>query len=258
MTAAATSPAGSPAVNEHWLIFGASSAMARAFAREAAARGAVVTLAGRDQDALAETAADLGLRGASSTRVLACDAADPASRAECIASAPLADTTLNVFMAIAQMPEQDAMNADPALLARMIEATYAGPVALLQGLAPEFERQKGGRVVIVGSVSGDRGRRKNYLYGSAKAGLATYAGGLRARLFASGASVTLVKPGFVDTAMTWGMPGLFLVSSPEACARAMMRAALKGRAEIYHPFFWRLIMLVIKHIPAALMKRLKF
>ena len=245
-------------MNEHWLIFGASSAMARAFAREAAARGAELTLAGRDQDDLTETAADLGLRGASSTRVLACDAADPASRAECIASAPLPDTTLNVFMAIAQMPAQDAMDTDPALLARMIEATYAGPMALLQGLAPELERQKGGRVVIVGSVSGDRGRRKNYLYGSAKAGLATYAEGLRARLFASGASVTLVKPGFVDTAMTWGMPGLFLVSSPEACARAMMRAALKGRAEIYHPFFWRLIMLVIKHIPATFMKRLKF
>jgi short-subunit dehydrogenase len=258
MTAAATSPAGSPAVNEHWLILGASSAMARAFAREAAARGASVTLAGRDQDDLAATAADLRLRGAASARVLACDAWDPASRAECIASAPLVNTTLNILMAIAQMPEQAAMDADPALLAGMLEATYAGPVALLQGLAPELERQKGGRVVIVGSVSGDRGRRKNYLYGSAKAGLATYAEGLRARLFASGASVTLVKPGFVDTAMTWGVAGLFLVSTPEACARAMMRAALKGRAEIYHPFFWRLIMLVIKHIPAALMKRLKF
>jgi short-subunit dehydrogenase len=245
-------------VSDHWLVFGGSSAIARAFAREAAARHAAVTLAGRDLDDLAATAADLELRGAPSARVLACDAADPASRAECIARAPLPGTTLNVFMAIAQMPPQDAMDADPALLAGMLETTYAGPVALLQGLAPELERQKGGRVVVVGSVSGDRGRRKNYLYGSAKAGLATYAEGLRARLFASGASVTLVKPGFVDTAMTWGMPGLFLVSSPEACARVMMRAALKGRAEIYHPFFWRLIMLVIKHVPAALMKRLKF
>jgi short-subunit dehydrogenase len=245
-------------VREHWLIVGGSSAIARAFARLAARRGALVTLAGRDVDDLEATARDAELRGAPSARVLACDLVDPASRAACVAAATLPDSLLNVFLAAAQMPEQQAMEADPELAARMIAATYAGPVALLQGLAPEFERQQGGRVVVLGSVAGDRGRRKNFLYGSAKAGLATYVEGLRARLFAAGASVTLVKPGFVDTAMTWGAPGLFLVSSPERCAAAAMRAALRGRSEIYHPFFWRLIMLIIRHIPAVLMKRLNF
>lgn len=242
----------------HWLILGASSAMARAFARVAAAEGAALTLVGRDLDDLQATAQDAALRGAAGTRVLACDATDAAARAACIAAAAWPDTELHVFVAIGQMPDQDAMDADPALLAGMIEANYAGPVALLQGLAPLLERQRGGRVVIVGSVAGDRGRRKNYLYGSAKAGLATYATGLRARLFAAGVSVTLVKPGFVDTAMTWGLPGLFLVASPEACAAAMMRAARRGQAEVYHPFFWRWIMLIIRHIPAGVMKRLSF
>jgi short-subunit dehydrogenase len=245
-------------VLDHWLILGASSSMARAFAREAAAQGAVVTLAGRDTDDLGATAADARLRGAPQALVLACDATDAASRQTCIAAALVPNTRLNVFVAIGLMPEQDAMDADPALLSRMVESTYSGPMALLQGLAPEFERQKGGRIVVVGSVAGDRGRRKNYLYGSAKAGLATYAGGLRARLFPCGATVTLVKPGFVDTSMTWGLPGLFLVASPEDCARAMMRAAMKGRAVIYHPFFWRFIMLIIQHIPSDVMKRLKF
>lgn len=245
-------------MTEHWLILGASSSIARAFAREAAKRGAVVTLAGRDLEDLQASANDAELRGAPKARTLSCDATDPASRAACIAEAAIPGTTLNVFVAIGQMREQEAMDSDPALTSRMIEATYSGPVALLQGLAPEFERQQGGRIVIVGSVAGDRGRRKNYLYGSAKAGLATYAEGLRARLFPAGATVTLVKPGFVDTSMTWGLPGLFLVSSPEDCAAAMMSAAERGRAEIYHPFFWLLIMLVIRHIPAFLMKRLKF
>jgi len=243
-------------VNDHWLIVGASSSIARAFARLAAEHGAAVTLAGRDPEDLRASAKDAELRGAATARVLSCDAADPASRHACIAHATIPGTTLNVLVAIAYMPEQQAMDSDPALTHQMMEATYSGPVALLQGLAPELERQRGGRVLIMGSVAGDRGRRKNYLYGSAKAGLATYAEGLRARLFASGVTVTLVKPGFVDTAMTWGLPGLFLVSSPEACAAAMMRAAERGRSEIYHPMFWRLIMLVIKHMPATLLKRL--
>jgi short-subunit dehydrogenase len=245
-------------MTEHWLILGASSAMAKAFARLAAERGAAVTLAGRDLDDLAAGAEDARLRGAAQARALACDAADAASRAACIAAAALPETVLNVFVAIGDMPEQEAMDRDPGLTARMIAATYSGPVALLQGLAPLLEAQRAGRVVIVGSVAGDRGRRKNYLYGSAKAGLATFSEGLRARLFASGVTVTLVKPGFVDTAMTWGLPGLFLVASPRDCAAAMLDAAERGRAVIYHPFFWRFIMLIIRHIPPDIMKKLNF
>jgi len=245
-------------VKDHWLILGASSSIAKAFARAVARRGAFVTLVGRDLDDLQASAKDAELRGASAGRALLCDAADPGSRAACLADAMIPGTRLNVLLAIGYMPDQDAMDIDPVLTDAMIAGTYAGPVALLQGLAPHFEAQRSGQVVIIGSVAGDRGRRKNYLYGSAKAGLATYAGGLRARLFPSGATVTLVKPGFVDTAMTWGLPGLFLVSSAEDCADVILRAAERGRAEIYHPVFWRLIMLIILHIPATIMKRLKF
>jgi short-subunit dehydrogenase len=245
-------------MTEHWLILGASSSIARAFVREVARRGAAVTLAGREAADLEATAADAQLRGAASARVLPCDAADAASRAALLRQALLADTVLNVFLAIGSMPDQDAMDGDPALLSAMIDSNYSGPVALLQGLAGSFEAQRGGRIVIVGSVAGDRGRRKNYLYGSAKAALGRYAEGLRARLHPSSATVTLVKPGFVDTAMTWGLPGLFLVASPEACARAMLRAADRGAATLYVPFFWRFIMLIIQHIPAQLMKKLKF
>lgn len=243
---------------DHWLVLGASSSIARAFVREVAARGAAVTLAGRDLADLQASASDARLRGAPTSRALQCDASDANSRAALLAVATLPDTRLHIFLAIGDMPEQPAMDADPALLQRMIGATYTGPVALLQGLAGELERQRSGHVVILGSVAGDRGRRKNYLYGSAKAGLSTYAEGLRARLFSSGATVTLVKPGFVDTAMTWGLPGLFLVATPQACAAAALHAAQRGQAEIYHPFFWRFIMLVIRHLPAVVMKRLNF
>ncbi len=245
-------------MKEHWLVLGASSSIARAFVRHLAARGHVVTLAGRDLEDLQASADDARIRGAPEVRTLSCDVADPVSRASCIKRAPLPGTTLNVLLAIGQMPEQAAMEANPDLTCRMIEATYSGPVALLEGLAIEFERQRGGRIVILGSVAGDRGRRKNYLYGSAKAGLASYAEGLRARLFPAGATVTLVKPGFVDTSMTWGLPGLFLVASPEQCALTTLHAAERAAADTYVPSFWRPIMWLIRHIPPALMKRLKF
>ena len=245
-------------MNEHWLILGASSPMARAFARLVAKRSAALTLVGRDREDLSASVNDAQLRGASDARFLQCDVTDALSRKACIAQADIPGKQFNILVAMGQMPDQQWMHADPELTSRMIEATYSGPLAMLEGLAPVFERQRSGRVVIIGSVAGDRGRRKNFLYGSAKAGLAVYAEGLRARLYPSGATVTLIKPGFVDTSMTWGLPGLFLVASPQACAAAMLRAADRGRAEIYHPFFWRFIMLIIRHIPSAMMKRLNF
>jgi len=240
----------------HWLVIGATSAIARACVRELALQGADITLVGRDLNDLESSASDARLRGTAIARALQCDVGDARARQNLLDLALIDDTRLNVLVAVGLMPEQDAMDVDPTLLTRMVEATYTGPMALLQGLAPQFERQSGGQVVIIGSVAGDRGRRKNYLYGSAKAGLATYAEGLRARLFSCGATVTLVKPGFIDTAMTWGLPGLFLVSSPESCAKAILRAAQKGRPVLYHPGFWRLIMLIIRHIPPSIMKRL--
>ena len=112
--------------------------------------------------------------------------------------------------------------------------------------------------MVIGSVAGDRGRLKNYVYGSAKAGLHAFTQGLRARLFRAGVQVTTVKPGFIDTAMTFGMRTGPLMASPEACARACLRLAERGRAVAYYPPIWRIVMLIIGLIPEPLMKRLSF
>ncbi len=244
-------------MNDLWIIIGASSSIARAFAHEAAQAGASILLAGRDVDDLDRTAADIAVRYGVSAGAVYCDVSDAQSRAD-LAAFDTQGERVNVMLAAGSMPEQEDMENDEALLNSMIAATYSGPVTLINALAPKFETQQGGALVVIGSVAGDRGRKKNHIYGSAKAGLATYAEGLRARLFPAGASVTIVKPGFVDTAMTWGLPGLFLVSTPQAAANAIFKAAQSGKPELYHPFFWRWIMLIIRFVPSAIMKRLNF
>jgi decaprenylphospho-beta-D-erythro-pentofuranosid-2-ulose 2-reductase len=241
-----------------WLVLGASLSIARAFARLVAEAGASVLLAGRDHDDLARSAADLTARHGVAAAVLDFDARDSASIARvvehCRAAVPRG--ALDVFLAFGSMPEQSALEADPALAAATIATNLTGAVELLLGLAPLLEDGKRGHVVVLGSVAGDRGRLKNYVYGAAKAGLATFAAGLRNRLFRSGVLVTTVKPGFIDTAMTWGLPGLFLVAAPETAARACLAAALKGREIVYVPRFWALIMLIIRLIPERIFKRL--
>ncbi len=133
---------------------------------------------------------------------------------------------------------------------------YTGAVSVLHRLAPYLEEQGDGHVVVLSSVAGDRGRLKNYVYGSAKAGLNAYLQGLRARLFRRGVSVTTVKPGFMDTDMTWGIEGMFLVASPDQAARACLKAAGKRRHVVYVPFFWWGIMTIIRHIPEFIFKKM--
>jgi decaprenylphospho-beta-D-erythro-pentofuranosid-2-ulose 2-reductase len=238
-----------------WLVLGASSSVARAFARLAARGGADLILAGRDVDDIERSAADARLRGGGSVDVRSFDAAERASHAGFVAALP--ERPLNVFLAFGLLHPQAAAERDPALAEAMIDVNYLGAVSVLGRLAPVMAAHGRGAIVVLSSVAGDRGRPSNYIYGSAKAGLNVYLQGLRAKLAGAGISVTTVKPGFLDTAMTWGLPGMFLVASPQACAAACLRYAAKGRDVAYFPAFWRLIMAIIKAIPETIFKRLR-
>ncbi|SHI90408.1 Short-chain dehydrogenase [Palleronia salina] len=242
-------------MSDTWILLGATSSMARAMARELAGAGATLILAGRDMDDLRATAADCTARGAVSARAMRFDARDPESF-QPIIDATDGDDTVNCAVFVGSMPPQDRIDADPSLIDGVVMDSFTGPARFLQMLAPRIEANGAGTIVGVGSVAGDRGRLGNYVYGAAKAGFATYLSGLRNRLTRAGGHVVTVKPGFVDTAMTWGIEGMFLVAPPEAVARSILRAVDRKRDVIYTPFFWRFIMAIIRAIPERVFKKL--
>jgi short-subunit dehydrogenase len=244
-------------MTDTWIILGATSSMARAFARKVAGTGAAVLLAGRDIDDMTAVAQDCRLRGARLAEVLTFDARKPDGFAALIARMNAEEGTLNAAVFVGSMPPQSEIDADPALIDGTVSDSFTGPARFLQMLAPLMEQRGGGTVVGVGSVAGDRGRIGNYVYGSAKAGIHTYLSGLRNRLTRAGGHVVTVKPGFVDTSMTWGLPGMFLVATPDAVADDIWKAVAKRRNVIYTPFFWRFIMLIIIHIPEFIFKKMK-
>ncbi|MSO70476.1 MAG: SDR family NAD(P)-dependent oxidoreductase [Alphaproteobacteria bacterium] len=239
-----------------WIIVGGSSAIARACARRVAAAGADVVLAGRDRADLEHSAADLRVRFGVDARVTEFDATNPDAPAALVAGVQQAARPLNLLLAFATMPEQAAVEADRALLRRGFAVNLVAAAALLDSFAPLLEAQGAGRVLVFGSVAGDRGRRSNYAYGAAKAGLAAFVEGFGARMAPAGVSVTLVKPGFTDTGLTWGKRGMALAASPESVARAALAAVAAGRPVSYAPWFWRWIMLVIRLLPGRVMRRL--
>ena len=241
-----------------WLVLGASSAVARAFARAASSRGAQLLLAGRDLKDIEASARDLTIRSNVRAEALAFDATAYDRHRQFVETCRAkANGRLNVFLAFAIMPPQDRIDGDFARARATVEVNYLGAISILSALAPILEAQRGGHVVVLGSCAGDRGRLTNYLYGSTKAGLHLYVEGLRARLFRSGVVVTLIKPGPLDTAMTWGKPVAFL-GNPESCGRRCLTAAYNGVEVVYFPSIWRWIMTIVRHLPTRLLKHIPF
>jgi len=243
-------------MSETWIILGATSDMARAFARKQAQAGADLLLAGRDIVELKRIAVDCQLRGAASAKAVAFDARNPTKFDPIITEATQNQGSLNAAVFIGSMPEQSEIDADPSLIDGVVQDNFTGAIRFLHMLAPHLEERESGTIIGVGSVAGDRGRIGNYVYGSAKAGFHAYLSGLRNRLARKGAHVITVKPGFVDTSMTWGIEGMFLVATPEDVATDLMKAVRKKRNTVYTPWFWRYILLIITHIPEFIFKKL--
>lgn len=241
-----------------WIIIGATSTMAGAFARKLASAGATLVLAGRRMDDLAALATDLRERGAAGAEPIAFDARDPATFEAIRDRAAQAEGALNAAVFVGSMPPQEEIDADPAMLDGVIADSLTGPARLLTMLAPLMEERGTGTVVGIGSVAGDRGRLGNYVYGAAKAGFHTYLSGLRNRLGRRGVHVLTVKPGPVETAMTAGMGKMPFMTTADAVADDIVKAVRKGRNVLYTKWIWWPIMTVIRAVPEPIFKKMSF
>jgi short-subunit dehydrogenase len=141
---------------------------------------------------------------------------------------------------------------------QMTEVNYIGALAWLDPAASIFQSLGGGQIVGISSVAGDRGRVKNPAYNASKAALTCYLEALRNRLTRRGVHVLTVKPGYVATEMTRGQKGMFLVASAEKTAADISRAIRRRKQTLYTPRFWGWIMLVVRHIPSFIFRRLNF
>ena len=240
------------------LIIGATSAMAAACARRWAADGAQLMLVGRDADKLEAVARDLTVRGAASAATFVLDALDTPRHAEMLAAASRTLGAIDVVLiAHGTLPDQQSCQSDVPQTLREFASNATSVIALLTILATHFEQQRHGALAVITSVAGDRGRPSNYVYGSAKAAVSTFCEGLRPRLFKSGVSLTDIRPGFVNTPMTAGLPlPALLVAEPDDVAARIVKGIASKRDVLYVPAFWALILLVVRLLPRTIFKRL--
>ena len=239
------------------VIFGGTSAIAEATAREFAQRGDAIFLIGRSRERLDAIARDLKIRGASQVGFASQDLRELA-RFEGLLDE--AQSTLGgldaALIAHGTLPDQAACESSVDTLVDQLQTNAISVMALCTLLANRFAAQKRGVIAVISSVAGDRGRRSNYAYGSAKAAVTAFTSGLRQRLLPLGVFVVTIKPGFVDTPMTAAFQKGALWATPAAVAKQIAAAMIRGTPVIYTPGFWRPIMFVIRSVPEFVFRRL--
>lgn len=242
------------------ILVGASSGIGAALAERLAREGYTLALLARRADRLSALCSVIN-SAAGETRALAYPhdvtdyAAVPALLQKIIAD--LGGLDLFVYNSGIALPT-GFKHYDFEKDRRTTEVNYLGALAWLNPVAVLFQSAQAGAIVGISSVAGERGRVGNPSYNASKAALTCYLEALRNRLTRRGVHVLTVKPGYVATEMTQGQKGMFLVSSAEKAAADICRAIRRRKQALYTPWFWGWIMLIIRHIPSFLFRRMTF
>jgi decaprenylphospho-beta-D-erythro-pentofuranosid-2-ulose 2-reductase len=222
-----------------------------------AERGRSVVLAGRDRAALEQVAEDLRRRVARvETVTFDAGTLDDVDKTMMRCFEAAAEPVDLVVVAVGELGSQQVDEVDPDRVARMMTVNLTWPAAALSAVAAQLQRQGRGRIVVLSSVAGFRIRRSNFVYGSAKAGLDSFATGLGESLRRTGVSVHIVRPGFVHTKMTAGRsPAPFAVDAPRV-ASDIVRGLERDEAVIWSPSFLRWVFWALRLLPRALWRRM--
>lgn len=240
-------------------LVGATRGMGREIARKLALRGEPLFLLGRDGEELARSAADLAAHGAAGVSHARCDLADPAGFERALDAADAALEGFDTLIITAGLfATQEELEEDPRLLEELLTANFTGTILLCEAARKRLLTRGGGTLCVFSSVAGERGRKPVVLYGASKAGLSGYLEGLDHRYREAGLRTITVKPGFVRTSMTAGLPEPPFAGEPDAVADHVLRALDRGTPVVYAPPIWRWVMAVIRLLPRSVMRRVGF
>lgn len=222
-------------------------------------RPVVLTLIGRDFSRIEQVAADLRIRSPSSEIrvVVQADFCDPVAIQSTVDTIDAQGAIDTVLIAHGSLPEQDHCQKDITVCRDVLSINGISPALYAEAFAKHMSTRDQGAIALISSVAGDRGRKSNYVYGAAKSLVTHYAQGLQHRFAGTGVKVVLVKPGPTLTPMTAHLDrqGYRLADAKEV-AREIVAAISCGRPVVYAPAKWRLIMWIIRKVPARLFHRL--
>jgi len=224
-----------------------------------AQRGDQLFLLGRNPDELQRSARDLEIRSGNRVGIASCDLLQPETFANALDQAASALNGFDTVVVTAGLfAAQEALEENALLRDALLTADFTNTIHFCEQARQRLLSTGGGTLCVFSSVAGERARKPVVLYGAAKAGLSHYLEGLDHKFRAQGLCTVLVKPGFVKTGMTAGLPPPPFAGEPDAVARIILKAIDRGTPEVFVPPIWRWVMLVIRNLPRGVMRRIGF
>jgi short-subunit dehydrogenase len=240
------------------VIIGATSAIAEHCARLWVENTNVdLTLVARNAEKAESVATDLRVRSPQSAiRVLAANFIDPLAIQQLVDKIVAEGIVDTVLIAHGSLPDQDVCQQNLTECNEALTVNSISPVLFAEAFAGHMQKAKLGTLAIIGSVAGDRGRKSNYVYGAAKGLVTRYAQGLQHRLANTGVKVVLIKPGPTETPMTAHLKQQGGLAKVEDVAKVIVSAINQGKPVVYAPAKWALIMMIIRHLPEFIFKKM--
>lgn len=245
-------------MKKHIVVFGATSAIATAVLEEYLKEDVHLYLIARNQEKLHTLLTDWQIRYPQATlSSQLTDLSDTKQHAELIQNIITSMPRIDIaFLCHGSLSNQSQCEQSYDKTYQELTINLLSMISLLTHLANHMQQQRQGTIAVLSSVAGDRGRQKNYVYGTAKAALTTFLQGLRNRLFKHGVHVITIKPGFIESPMTIHHRKNKLFCQPRDVAKHIKHGIDTKKNVLYTPRFWAGIMLIFKLIPENIFKRM--
>jgi len=244
---------------QHIVIIGATSSIAEHCARLWVAGSDIkLTLVGRNSEKTDQLASDLKIRNPSAAiQALTCQFNEPTAITQ-LASQIVSHGEIDiVLIAHGSLPDQAQSEQDLQACHDALVINGISPVLFAEAFAGHMHKANHGCIAIISSVAGDRGRKSNYIYGSAKGLINRYGQGLQHRFANTGVRIILIKPGPIDTPMTVHLKQQgHRLESVQNAAQIIVNAIRQGKPVCYVPHKWAIIMMLIRHLPSFIFNRL--
>jgi short-subunit dehydrogenase len=162
-----------------------------------------------------------------------------------------------ILIAHGFLPNQKICEEEISKTEEAFNINAISPILWAEAFAKYLAKKNYGILAVISSVAGDRSRKSNYIYGSAKSFVSTYVKGLQHRFANSKINIILIKPGPTDTPMTANFKKLGIKLAPvDIVAKIIVNGICQRKSVIYAPRIWRWIMFVIRYLPEFIFNRI--
>jgi decaprenylphospho-beta-D-erythro-pentofuranosid-2-ulose 2-reductase len=240
------------------LLFGGTSEIGLAICAEYLKKGParIILAALPDDPGRDDAVAQMMGAGANKVEVIDFDAVDTESHPKVVAQA-WADGDVDVaIVAFGLLGDAEELWQNQRKAVQIAGINYTAAVSVGVLLAERMRAQGFGQIIAMSTVAGERVRRSNFVYGSTKAGLDGFYLGLSEALREYGVRVLVIRPGQVRTRMSAHIKEAPLTVDKEDVAELAVTSAAKGKELVWAPGAFRYVMMVLRHIPRPIFRKL--